>query len=495
GELGPFLHGRRAGRRADEGPRLGDTPLAARHRVEDEGCVGRRRHARRRGRSLGRLAPPEGVRRLPAHRPPLHGRRLPQADARGSGHPGSAHLHRLPGPAGHHFPHPGRARGTPGRLSLRRLGRICLLDDRAHRRIADVLRHWPLARCPLRAKAREPTRVAADRLHRRGGRRDHLRRHLRDPGASEGHDVLPVRGEHHSVLGLRRRVHDRASAAHLGALEAGRPGRVGRLPGAVPAHGGRPARRAADVLLPGPAHRVAARQGRARLGWPGRIGQRAQETRLRQRPARRDFLKMTTRVLAGAPALSTRWPIPAHAGGAAGGASMKAAYDPAGKFEVKVSEVEFRRNASGRTLMARIYQPQGTGPFPALLDLHGGAWNNKDRTANEPMDRAGGAGGVLVVANDLTLPPDAPDPPSVQDGNYGVRWLKSKAAEWNGEAAGLGVLGSSSGGHVAELLGMRPRDARYNAISLPAPGVDAAVAYVATRSPISDTYARYQQAE
>ena len=88
-----------------------------------------------------------------------------------------------------------------------------------------------------------------------------------------------------------------------------------------------------------------------------------------QGPGRRDFLKMTALAAAGVPALSTRWAIPAHAGGAAEGASMKAAYDPAGKFEIKVSEVEFRRNASGRTLMARIYQPQGSGPFPTLLDL------------------------------------------------------------------------------------------------------------------------------
>jgi len=168
---------------------------------------------------------------------------------------------------------------------------------------------------------------------------------------------------------------------------------------------------------------------------------------------RRDFLKrMTALGAAGVPALSSGWSIPAHAGGATGGASMKAAYDPAGKFDIKVSEVEFRRAASGRMLMARIYQPQGVGPFPTLLDLHGGAWNNKDRTANEPMDRAVAASGVLVVAVDLTLAPDAPYPASVQDGNFGVRWLKSRAADWNGEAAGLGVLGSSSGGHVAELL-------------------------------------------
>ena len=175
---------------------------------------------------------------------------------------------------------------------------------------------------------------------------------------------------------------------------------------------------------------------------------------------------------------------------------MKTAYDPAAKFEIKVSEVEFRRAVSGRMLMARVYQPQGVGPFPTLLDLHGGAWNNKDRFANEPMDRAVAQSGVLVVAIDLTLAPEAPYPASVQDGNYGVRWLKSKAADWNGDATGLGVLGSSSGGHVAQLLGMRPRDPRYNAIALPAAqGVDATVAYVATRSPISDTQARFRQAE
>src|SRR3989442_14034508 len=112
--------------------------------------------------------------------------------------------------------------------------------------------------------------------------------------------------------------------------------------------------------------------------------------------------------------------------------------------------------------MARIYQPQGVGPFPTLLDLHGGAWNNKDRFANEPMDRAVAASGVLVVAVDLTLAPEAPYPASVQDGNYGVRWLKSKAAEWNGDAANLGVLGSSSGGQPAHPLAPRPRDARDN---------------------------------
>jgi acetyl esterase len=186
----------------------------------------------------------------------------------------------------------------------------------------------------------------------------------------------------------------------------------------------------------------------------------------------------------------------AHAGQRPEGSSMKPVYDPAATFELKVSDVEFRRTPAGRQLMARVYQPQGAGPFPTLLDLHGGAWRRKDRLAEEPMDRAIAASGVLVVAIDLRLSEEAPYPASVQDANYGVRWLKSKAAGWNGVASRIGVYGSSSGGHVAQLLAMRPRDARYNAIALDVdPSLDATVAYVATRSPISDTYARFQQAE
>src|SRR4051812_30161194 len=132
-------------------------------------------------------------------------------------------------------------------------------------------------------------------------------------------------------------------------------------------------------------------------------------------------------------------------------------YDPRVKHEIKVFEVPFRQTDKGRQLMARIYQPvagaKNPGPFPTVLDLHGGGWVRKDRTANEPMDRAVAASGVLVVAVDLRLAGEAPYPASVQDASYAVRWLKSKAAQWNGQPR-IGLIGSSSGGHNAELIAM-----------------------------------------
>ena len=174
---------------------------------------------------------------------------------------------------------------------------------------------------------------------------------------------------------------------------------------------------------------------------------------------------------------------------------MTLAYNPANLFAVKVWEVDFRKTDQ-RTLIARIYQPQGTGPFPILLDLHGGAWSRKDRYANEPMARAIAAAGMLVVSPDLRISSEAPYPACVQDAHYAIRWLKHKALGWNGDPTHFGVLGSSSGGHVAQLIAMRPRDARYAALPLPeAPHLDATIAYLATRSPISNPVARRAQAE
>jgi acetyl esterase len=197
---------------------------------------------------------------------------------------------------------------------------------------------------------------------------------------------------------------------------------------------------------------------------------------------RRDFLQ--TGAAAG---LTTAFGLPVFA--AAG-----THYDPTAKFDLTVSELEYRRTAKGRALLARVYQPSGPGPFPVVLSLHGGAWNAKDRSAEDPFNRAIAEAGALVVAVDLTLAPEAPYPACVQDASYALRWLKANAKTWKGDASRIGVFGSSSGGHVAELLAMRPNDARYNAISFTG-GSAASPDYVLMRSPISNTFARFETAQ
>lgn len=166
-------------------------------------------------------------------------------------------------------------------------------------------------------------------------------------------------------------------------------------------------------------------------------------------------------------------------------------YEPAANFDIELSDVEYRATEYGSGI-ALIYQPQGVGPFPALLEVHGGAWTAGSHTTGELMNRALALSGIVVAAVEFRLAPQYPYPAQVADVNYAIRWLKAHASEFNTDPGSVGAMGSSSGGHTVLLNALRPHDPRYAGIPLEDESrVDATVSYVVARWPISDPYARY----
>ncbi len=167
-------------------------------------------------------------------------------------------------------------------------------------------------------------------------------------------------------------------------------------------------------------------------------------------------------------------------------------YDPKQIFGLDVTEVEYRRDQDF-SWMARVYRPQGTGPFPVMLDVHGGRWSRGTRTNAEVMDRALAESGIVVAAIEFRLAPDHPYPAQVADINYGSRWLKAHARDFNADPGTIGAIGSSSGGHGVFLSAMRPHDPRYAALRLnEAPELDATLNYVLACWPVVDPHARIQ---
>jgi acetyl esterase/lipase len=164
-------------------------------------------------------------------------------------------------------------------------------------------------------------------------------------------------------------------------------------------------------------------------------------------------------------------------------------------YAIDVTDIEYLRHGD-KPLLARLYKPRGTGPFPIIVDLHGGAWCKKDRMSDAGTDEPLAKSGVIVVALDFRMPPDAGYPASLADVNYAIRWCKAHAAEWNGRADRVGVLGVSSGGHQAMLAAMRPADARYAALPLTGKSaVDAKVHCAVMCWPVIDPLGRYQYAK
>ena len=165
-------------------------------------------------------------------------------------------------------------------------------------------------------------------------------------------------------------------------------------------------------------------------------------------------------------------------------------------YEIKVEDVEYLRHG-GVPQLARLYRPQGPGPFPIMVELHGGAWCRQDRLADQIIHEPLARSGVIVAALDFRQPPVAPYPASLQDIHYAIRWLKVLAPELGSRPDLVGSMGNSSGGHQAMLLAMRPFDPRYSALPQPAgsPAADASVRCVIMCSPVIDPLGRYHYAK
>src|SRR6266436_4283031 len=164
----------------------------------------------------------------------------------------------------------------------------------------------------------------------------------------------------------------------------------------------------------------------------------------------------------------------------------------AARFEIEVRDLAYQHR-DGAPLLARLYRPIGAGPFPALIDVHGGAWATGDRLNNAPLDEALAKSGIVVLAIDFRMPPLWRYPASIADVNLATRWLKTHAQEFGSRRELVGGLGTSSGGHQLLLSVLKPADPRYAALPLAeAPAEDARLPYIVLCWPISDPLARYR---
>jgi acetyl esterase/lipase len=173
-------------------------------------------------------------------------------------------------------------------------------------------------------------------------------------------------------------------------------------------------------------------------------------------------------------------------------------FDPAAPYEVEETDAPFAR-PDGVERLARIYRPRGQAgaPLAALVDVHGGAWNRGDHTTGVLHGQALAASGLVVVSLDFRQGPDHRHPAASQDVAAGVRWTRAHARRLGVDPRRIGLLGSSSGGHLALLAGLTPGAPEF--AGSPALGPDGpltsgddSVALVLALYPVADPLARYR---
>lgn len=158
---------------------------------------------------------------------------------------------------------------------------------------------------------------------------------------------------------------------------------------------------------------------------------------------------------------------------------------------------------SGKTFEVKIYRPAGTGPFPAILDVHGGAWVVGDRTNGVLFNRALANHGFLVAAIDFRDGPEFQHPAASRDVANAIRWLRLNAKRLDADVSKLGLIGSSSGGHLVLHAAVAPHEpadqtavlfqGKKEVADFTDTSVD--ISYVIALWPVSDPFFRYRYAK
>ncbi len=138
----------------------------------------------------------------------------------------------------------------------------------------------------------------------------------------------------------------------------------------------------------------------------------------------------------------------------------------------------------GSDLLALVYRPDiaDTRPVSLVIDVHGGAWSSGHRKSGRHYDRKLAAAGICVVSIDFRQGPDHKHPAAAEDILAAIEWC----LELDIPRSSLGLIGSSSGGHLATYTAIGANDLTPNTDVLEE------VDYVIALWPVSNPIARYQ---
>ena len=109
-------------------------------------------------------------------------------------------------------------------------------------------------------------------------------------------------------------------------------------------------------------------------------------------------------------------------------------------------------NVLGAGLLADVAAPEGDGPFPVILSVHGGRWIRGTRRDNGAIDVRQWAGfGFFAMTIDYRLVTCTPAPACYEDVLCAIRWVHAHADDYRLDTQRLYIVGMSAGGHMVSL--------------------------------------------
>jgi acetyl esterase/lipase len=106
------------------------------------------------------------------------------------------------------------------------------------------------------------------------------------------------------------------------------------------------------------------------------------------------------------------------------------------------------------TVEVFVYTPEHPGKYPAILDIHGGGWSQRQIESDRPMMERLAKRGFVTALVSYRISSEACYPAALHDCKAAVRYLRAHAEELHINPERIGVMGGSAGGHLSGLTAL-----------------------------------------
>jgi acetyl esterase len=122
------------------------------------------------------------------------------------------------------------------------------------------------------------------------------------------------------------------------------------------------------------------------------------------------------------------------------------------------TDIEYAR-AGGETLLLDAFTPEGEGPFPTVIIVHGGGWHAGDKQfpGVTPLFAPLSKAGFAWFSINYRLVPKHHFPAPVEDVETAIRWVKAHAGQYKVDPRRIAITGESAGAHLVAMVAVQAK--------------------------------------
>lgn len=124
----------------------------------------------------------------------------------------------------------------------------------------------------------------------------------------------------------------------------------------------------------------------------------------------------------------------------------------------QIERIDYSERFSNERHEAEAFVPEGNGPFPGVIIIHGGGWTSRSYEDTRTIGKSLASHGFTTLSINYSLSPEFKHPAAILDLKEAYQYFRTNAEKYKLNPSKISLWGYSSGGHIASYFALTNKD-------------------------------------